>query len=119
MHGRRRQRQGLRRHHRRRWTSPARAFPASSAPTSSRSTPSAYTATFADKNVGTAKAVTVRGVALSGADAGNYTVAQPTGLTADITALDITGAFTADNKPFDGTTDATVATRSLVGTTVR
>ncbi|MEI8082418.1 MAG: YDG domain-containing protein, partial [Actinomycetes bacterium] len=26
------------------------------------------------------------------------------------------GAFTADNKPYDGTTDATVATRSLVGT---
>ena len=37
-------------------------------------------------------------------------------LSADITALDITGAFTADDKVYDGTTDATVATRSLVGT---
>ena len=30
--------------------------------------------TFDDKNVGTGKPVTVTGVALTGADAGNYTV---------------------------------------------
>ena len=77
---------------------------------------SAYGATFADKNVANAKAVTVTGVALSGADVANYTVAQPTGLTANITALDVTGGFTADNKVYDGSTDATVLTRSLVGT---
>ncbi len=40
---------------------------------------------FADKNVGTGKAVTVSGYTLSGAAAGNYTLVQPSGLTADIT----------------------------------
>src|SRR5205823_5110168 len=70
---------------------------------------SGYSATFATKTVGTAKAVTVLGVALSGGDAGNYTVSQPSGLTADITAknLTINGAV-ADNKQYDGNTDATV-----------
>ncbi len=77
---------------------------------------SAYSASFDTKNVGTGKDVTVTGVALAGGDSGNYTVAQPSGLTADITALDITGAFTADDKVYDGTTDATVLTRSLIGT---
>src|SRR5205823_901348 len=79
---------------------------------------SGYSATFATKTVGTAKAVTVLGVALSGTDAGNYTVSQPSGLTADITAknLTINGAV-ADNKQYDGNTDATVdfTGASLVG----
>src|SRR5207245_8489836 len=62
-----------------------------------------YSASFASKTVGTAKAVTVLGVALSGGDAGNYTVSQPSGLTADITAknLTINGAL-ANNKQYDG-----------------
>ena len=60
---------------------------------------SGYSASFATKTVGTGKPVTVTGVALSGADAGNYTVSQPSGLTANITAknLTISGAA-ADNK---------------------
>ena len=41
---------------------------------------------FGDKNVGNAKAVTVSGLSLSGTDAGNYTLIQPTSLVADITA---------------------------------
>src|SRR5204862_6148332 len=41
--------------------------------------------TFADKNIGTGKSVTAA-LTLGGADAGNYTLTQPTGLTADITA---------------------------------
>lgn len=41
---------------------------------------------FADANVGTGKAVTVSGYTLGGAAAGNYTIVQPTGLTANITA---------------------------------
>jgi hypothetical protein len=45
------------------------------------------TAFFADANVGTNKPVTVTGYALTGADAGNYTLAQPAGLTADILPL--------------------------------
>ncbi len=73
---------------------------------------------FADKNVGTTKAVTVSGLALSGADASNYTVTQPAGLTANITALAITvSGVTASNKTYDRTTTATVNTgsASLVG----
>src|SRR5436190_13221522 len=59
--------------------------------------------------VGNGKPVTVLGVALAGTDAGNYTVSQPSGLSADITAknLTINGAV-ADNKQYDGNTDATV-----------
>src|SRR5207249_2336168 len=70
---------------------------------------SGYSASFATKTVGTVKAVTVLGVALSGTDAGNYTVSQPSGLTADISAknLTINGAV-ANNKQYDGNTTATV-----------
>ncbi|MEI8082260.1 MAG: YDG domain-containing protein, partial [Actinomycetes bacterium] len=53
---------------------------------------------------------------ISGAGASNYTVAQPTGLTATITAKGITGSFTASNKVYDGTTAATITSRSLTGT---
>lgn len=45
------------------------------------------TATFATAAPGTAIAVTVTGYTLGGIAAGNYTVSQPTGLTADITGL--------------------------------
>src|SRR5207237_10937234 len=38
---------------------------------------SSSTANFSDKNVGTGKAVTVSGVALSGTKAANYTLTQP------------------------------------------
>jgi YDG domain/MBG domain (YGX type)/Bacterial Ig-like domain (group 3)/Galactose oxidase, central domain/Kelch motif len=69
---------------------------------------SGYSASFADKNIGTS-AVTVTGVMLAGADAGNYTVSQPSGLTAEILAknLTISGAV-AQGKTYDGTTAATV-----------
>lgn len=45
------------------------------------------TATFASAAPGTAIAVTVTGYTLGGTAAGNYSVSQPTGLTADITGL--------------------------------
>ena len=41
-------------------------------------------AVFADKNVGDNKAITVTGYALNGNEKGNYTLTQPTGLTASI-----------------------------------
>ena len=71
--------------------------------------------TFANKNVGTAKPITVAGYALTGAQAGNYSVAQPTGLSGNITKLNITlaGAI-AQNKDFDGTTVASI-TGTLTG----
>ena len=61
------------------------------------------------------KPVTVVGVALSGADAGNYSVSQPGGLTANITPLGITGSITATDKVYDATTAATIVTRTLTG----
>jgi hypothetical protein len=59
-----------------------------------------------------AKAVTVTGTGLSGADAGNYTVANPTGLTADITAATLArvDGITALDKVADGTPSATLNT---------
>jgi hypothetical protein len=45
------------------------------------------TGNFADKNVGTAKPVNVTAVALSGADAANYTVSPTASTTASITRL--------------------------------
>jgi hypothetical protein len=68
---------------------------------------------FADKNVAAGKAVTVTGNTISGDDAGNYTLVQQTGLTADITAKEISATdITADDKSYDGTTDATLNTAS-------
>ncbi|WP_338508428.1 YDG domain-containing protein [Pseudomonas poae] len=62
---------------------------------------------FADKNVGQGKAVSVFG-SLTGADAGNYQFTAPSNVVAAITPRTIGGAFTADNKVYDGTTSATV-----------
>ena len=68
----------------------------------------AYSAAFATKDAGLDKPVAVSGLALSGADAGNYALAQPE-LSAAITpaGLTVDGALAAD-KVYDGTTDATV-----------
>ncbi|HEX2099427.1 MAG TPA: YDG domain-containing protein, partial [Candidatus Synoicihabitans sp.] len=68
-----------------------------------------YIASFADKNVGTAKTVTVSGLGLTGADAGNYTFTAPSTFAADITpkALSLTGVI-ANDKVYDGTTAASL-----------
>src|SRR5581483_1078809 len=65
---------------------------------------SAATGTFDSPDAGTGKTVTVAGLALSGADAGNYVLTQPT-ITADITqaTLTLTG-ITAVGMVYDGTT---------------
>jgi hypothetical protein len=78
---------------------------------------SAVAGTFANKNVGTAKLVTISGLTLAGADAANYTFTAPT-TTATITAKTITIAgAAAANKVYDGATTASVsfAGASLVG----
>ena len=79
---------------------------------------SSYTANFNNSNVGTGKPVTVSGLGLSGAAAGNYSLTQPTGLSADITAkgLSITGVV-ANNRQYNGGTAVTLnfASASLVG----
>jgi hypothetical protein len=64
--------------------------------------------TFANRNIGT-WTVTVSGLTLSGADKGNYTLAQPTtSATIGAKGLTVTG-FAADDKPYDGTTSAVVS----------
>jgi hypothetical protein len=63
-------------------------------------------AAFASPNVGTGLQVTVSGYAITGADAGNYTLPQPSGLTADITAATLTITAVANTKIYDGTTSA-------------
>src|SRR6185436_15554729 len=66
------------------------------------------TATFASKNVGTAKTVTATGLSLSGIDAANYQLASSTvTTTADITARALLVSATGVNKVYDGTTSAT------------
>jgi predicted RNA-binding protein len=67
------------------------------------------TATFADENVGTAKAVTVSGIGISGGDAGNYSANATASTTANITRRQLTVTATGVNKVYDGTTAATVA----------
>ena len=60
-------------------------------------TPSYTSASFANKNVGTAKAVSVGGISISGADAGNYNLKNTTATTtANITKAPLT--VTADNQ---------------------
>lgn len=64
------------------------------------------TAAFDDKNVGTAKTVTFSGFSLSGNDASNYNlVSQPSAVTADITAREITinGTAVKPSKVYDST----------------
>ena len=63
-------------------------------------------ATFANKNVAAGKTVTVAGLSLSGGDAVNYSLTQPT-TTANITAktLTVSGAKAVE-KTFDGSASA-------------
>jgi hypothetical protein len=72
---------------------------------------------FADKNVGTNKPVTVSGLALGGDAATNYAVIEPTDVTGNITLAGLTGGgVTAADKPYDGTTVATLnGTAVLLG----
>jgi hypothetical protein len=68
-----------------------------------------YQASFNKRNAGTNKPVTVSGVPVSGADKDNYTVSQPSGLTANIGKRSLTASITADNKTYDGTDAATIS----------
>jgi hypothetical protein len=72
------------------------------------------TGTFADKNAGSSKAVTTF-MSLSGMDADNYVLAQPKGLTADVTPKTIVVAAIGANKTYDGKTTDHV---TLVGSGV-
>jgi flagellar motor protein MotB len=72
----------------------------------------AVIASFANKNVGANKAVTLAGFELSGVDSSNYRLRQPTA-TASITPRSLTvSGITAADKIFDGTTSATISVAS-------
>lgn len=63
---------------------------------------SAATASFADRNVGTAKTVTTTGAVLSGDTLGRYTLTVGTD-TADISAAPLVITAVTDTKTYDGT----------------
>ena len=72
-------------------------------------------ASFADKNVGTAKTVSVTGISASGADSGNYSLTSTTAsTTANISAKPITVAATGSNKTYDASV-ADVVNLSVTG----
>ncbi len=72
---------------------------------------------FTDKNVGTNKIINFSQTGLDGTAAANYTLNQPTELRASITPKSIVGEFRAENKKYDGTTDATITpnSRAVIG----
>lgn len=55
-------------------------------------------ASFADKNAGTGKTVTITGYSLTGADAANYTLSLPVNLAANITKLNLTASAINQQK---------------------
>ncbi|WP_229255188.1 beta strand repeat-containing protein, partial [Duganella phyllosphaerae] len=70
---------------------------------------------FASKDAGANKAVSVSGYTLSGADAGNYVVLQPTGLSATINKANLAvSGIAALDKPYDATTAATLTGTAAV-----
>ncbi|NBR46157.1 MAG: hypothetical protein EBT68_03450, partial [Verrucomicrobia bacterium] len=70
--------------------------------------------TFAQRQVGTGITVSTT-MSLTGAKSGNYTLTQPAGLTADITAKTLTVTGTTAGKTYDGTTTAPLTGATLQG----
>jgi uncharacterized repeat protein (TIGR03803 family) len=74
------------------------------------------TASFASPSAANGITVTATGLSLTGAQAGDYSLSNPTETaTANITPLSISGSVTASNKAYDGGTTATIASRTLTG----
>src|ERR1051326_6363372 len=66
-------------------------------------------ASFADKSGGHNNNGTLTGYRISGADAGNYLLSQPAGLTANITRAGLTvSGITANDRVYNGTTNASL-----------
>ena len=67
------------------------------------------TASFLNANAGSNIGVSVSGFSISGSSASNYTIVQPTGLTASINKAQITAAIIGDpTKTYDATTNASL-----------
>jgi hypothetical protein len=70
---------------------------------------SGATGTFGTKNVGTGIGVSASGFSLAGAGTGNYTLQQPTGLTANITPAVLNIAITGNpTRTYNGTVNANI-----------
>ena len=65
-------------------------------------------AAFANKNVGNGKTISVSGITLAGADAGNYSVNPSATTAADVTPATLVVGAIGSNKPYDAMTAATV-----------
>lgn len=77
--------------------------------------------TYSDKNVGTGKAVTVNGLALTGTTAGNYTLASTTvtGNVGNITKRDISvGGIGIAGKTYDGNDVASITGTAALSNTI-
>jgi hypothetical protein len=75
----------------------------------------ATSGTFAQTDIGTGLGVTTS-MTIIGTDAGNYTLTQPSGLTGDITAKELTvTGISVENKVYDGTDEATLSGAILSG----
>jgi len=77
------------------------------------------TSTFADKNVGVAKLITVTGITVTGTDAGNYTFNNATTAAADISVLPVVVTAITNTKVYDTTTNSSAIPAivpALVGT---
>ncbi|MFA4993525.1 MAG: YDG domain-containing protein, partial [Candidatus Omnitrophota bacterium] len=73
------------------------------------------TASFIDKNAGTAKSVSISGISISGIDSANYTVNTTASTTADITARPLTVTAATDTREYNGTTSSTAVPAITVG----
>jgi len=67
------------------------------------------TGAYQTKDVGADKPIGTGTFVLTGADANNYTLIQPTNLTGSITPRNLVVSGTATDKVYDGTTSATVS----------
>src|SRR5262249_61756497 len=74
-----------------------------------------YTASFAGAGVGAGIGVTVGSLTLTGIAATNYSLTQPAGLTAAITAAGVAGSsgIVANNKQYDRTAAPTISYNNL------
>ena len=74
-----------------------------------------WTQTFSNPNAGTGKTLTPAGAVNDGNGGNNYAVTFVPNTTGVITQLTIAGSITVENKVYDGTAAATIATRMLTG----
>lgn len=76
---------------------------------------SAFSETYDNKNVGTTHVMTPAGTVSDGNGGNNYAVTFATVANGVITPRTIAGSFTANDKVYDGTNAATIATLTLTG----